>query len=64
MREHVLRVHEEQVETFSCDQCDRNFNSKSRLYYHMKLHHDEENKVQCDYCGKMISEAEKMPKWD
>lgn len=50
LKNHMDTTHE----TFACDICSKTFSLPRYLKMHQKLHYDDSNKVQCQFCQKSL----------
>ena len=51
---HITDTHSLVSELFECEDCGGRFQSASRLKQHAKLHHDENVRKPCQFCGKKM----------
>ena len=51
---HITDTHSLVRELFECEDCGGRFQSASRLKQHAKLHHDENVRKPCQFCGKKM----------
>jgi len=45
---------------FECSVCDLSFSSKEKLRYHCNYFHGRSNYIECDKCGKILMEKQKI----